>query len=222
MWEAWRQASAGGPAGAAQATAAFRAAKDDLFRLHPQSPLPIEGRGPAFGGLAYWPYDPALRLTARLQRLQTAPAQAPNGPTSRIQTIDLKGGSATELQNSAAELPNSGDEPLSFRRIGYVTLPEPLGGRRLSVFWIEGYAGGLFLPFRDATGGAETYAAGRYLLDTIKGADQGQVPATGELILDFNMAYFPSCAYDPRWSCPLAPVENVLDLPVRAGERLPA
>jgi uncharacterized protein len=211
MWEAWRQASQGGPARAARATAAFRAQKDGLFREHPQSPLPVERRGRAFGGLTYWPYDPALRLTARLE---PAPARAPGGPSSRIQTLGPTG--------RAAELPTSGDEPISFRRIGQVILPEPLAGRRLSVFWIEGYAGGLFLPFRDATSGTETYAAGRYLVDTSKGADQGQDPVSDELILDFNMAYFPSCAYDAHWSCPLAPPENHLDLPVRAGERLPA
>jgi uncharacterized protein (DUF1684 family) len=44
--------------------------------------------------------------------------------------------------------------------------------------------------------------------------------ATGDLILDFNFATQPSCAYDPRWACPLAPPENRLDVPVHAGERL--
>ena len=85
---------------------------------------------------------------------------------------------------------------------------------------MEGYAGGLFLPFRDATSGGETYGAGRYLLDTAKGADLGGNGDATELVLDFNMAYHPSCVYDPRWNCPLAPPENRLGMAVRVGERL--
>jgi hypothetical protein len=85
---------------------------------------------------------------------------------------------------------------------------------------MTGYAGGLFLPFRDGTSGLATYGAGRYLLDTIKSADHGG-DRSGALILDFNMAYHPSCAYDPRWSCPLAPPESRLAVPVEIGERLP-
>ncbi len=89
---------------------------------------------------------------------------------------------------------------------------------RLSLYWLDGYAGGLFLSFRDATSGKETYGACRYLLDTVKGADLG---TEGErLVLDFNFAYNPSCAYDARWACPLAPPENRLAVSVRAGERL--
>ena len=87
---------------------------------------------------------------------------------------------------------------------------------------MEGYAGGLFVPFRDATSGTETYGAGRYLLDTVKGADMGGDWQRGELLLDFNTAYHPSCTYDPKWNCPLAPLESRLSLPIRVGERLPA
>ena len=89
----------------------------------------------------------------------------------------------------------------------------PLGDARLPVLWVEGYGNGLFLPFRDATNGDRTYGAGRYLLDTVKGADQGGDAATGTLTLDFNLAFHPSCAHDPRWVCPLAPPAS------RAGDR---
>jgi uncharacterized protein (DUF1684 family) len=89
---------------------------------------------------------------------------------------------------------------------------------------MAGYAGGVFIPFRDATNGTETYGAGRYLVDGAKGADLGAMPGAnpGEwaLILDFNFATQPSCAFDPRWACPLPPPENRLDLAIRAGERL--
>ena len=85
---------------------------------------------------------------------------------------------------------------------------------------MAGYAGGLFIPFRDGTNGTETYGAGRYLVDGAKSADLGGDPAAGTLTIDFNFAFQPSCAFDPRWACPLAPPENRLDIAVRAGERL--
>jgi hypothetical protein len=104
-------------------------------------------------------------------------------------------------------------DPYPLDRIGRVSLP--FG--ELDVYWISVYGGGVFIPFRDATSGRESYGAGRYLIDTIKGADLGGT--AGRLVLDFNYAYNPSCAYDPRWSCPLAPAANWLTAPVRAGER---
>jgi hypothetical protein len=86
----------------------------------------------------------------------------------------------------------------------------------LGTYWLDGYAGGLFVPFADATAGAETYGGGRYVLDTAKGADLG---SDGDrVVLDFNFAYAPSCAHDPRWRCPLALSANRLTIPVRAGE----
>jgi uncharacterized protein len=100
---------------------------------------------------------------------------------------------------------------------GWVTLPRPVD-RRLAVWWLEQYGGGIFLPLRDATAGATSYGGGRYLLDTAKGADLG---AAGEmLVIDLNFLYHPSCRYDVRWVCPLAPAGNTIDVPVRAGERL--
>ncbi len=86
----------------------------------------------------------------------------------------------------------------------------------LTLFWIEAYGGGVFLPFKDATSGKETYGGGRYLYDTIKGADLGAGPES--ILLDFNYAYNPSCAYDPRWVCPLSPADNALPFRVEAGE----
>ena len=88
----------------------------------------------------------------------------------------------------------------------------------LDLFWLEGYTGGLFLPFADLSSGEETYGAGRYLWDSAKGADLGL--DDGCLVLDFNFAYQPSCSYDPRWFCPLAPPGNRLPVAVAAGERM--
>jgi uncharacterized protein (DUF1684 family) len=118
------------------------------------------------------------------------------------------------------QLPASGGGSMEFTRIGQVEIPFAAGPRRLGVFWMAGYAGGLFIPFRDGTSGNETYKSGRYLVDAAKSADLGGDPARGTLVLDFNFAYQPSCAFDPKWACPLAPPENHLDLPIRAGERL--
>ena len=92
-------------------------------------------------------------------------------------------------------------------------------GSELTLYWIEGYGSGLFVPIADATNGSETYGGGRYLIDSIKGADPG-LDADGRLIVDFNFAYNPSCSYSPAFVCPLAPAENRLAVSVKAGERL--
>jgi uncharacterized protein (DUF1684 family) len=139
--------------------------------------------------LRYFPYDSRLRTLGELR------------PT---------GDEVAEVGHSAA----GGTRARRAAEVSFV-----LAGRdhTLSVFWLEQYGGGLFLPFRDATAGTETYGGGRYLLDSAKGADLGR--DGGRLVLDFNFAYHPSCFHDPQWSCPLAPPENRLDLAVTAGER---
>jgi uncharacterized protein (DUF1684 family) len=172
--------------------------RERLYRTHPQSPVPVTERQ-AFRA-RQWRYDPRLRFEVVVE---PEPPPEPGAP----RPLPLA-------------LPNSGDDVLAFHRIGSLTIPFPDGERRLSLYWMEGYAGGLFLPFRDQTNGRETYAAGRYVLDAAKSADLGGDPARGTLVVDFNFAYQPSCAWDPRWACPLAPPENRLDLPVRAGERI--
>jgi uncharacterized protein (DUF1684 family) len=90
----------------------------------------------------------------------------------------------------------------------------------LTLWWLAAYGGGLFLPFRDATCGAESYGGGRYLTDTVKGTHgRGVQPLPdGRVRLDFNYAYNPSCAYDPQWACPLAPQENRISAEIRSGE----
>jgi len=167
----------------------WRAGRDALFRDHPQSPLPVEARA-GFDGLRYLAYDPALRVRATVEA----------APRERV-AIGASAGS-----------------PVVFERFGRAVLV--LAGERhtLDLYWLEGYGGGLFVPLADATSGTDTYGAGRYLLDTVKGADLG-TDDDGRLVLDFNYAYNPSCSYDPQWSCPLAPPENRLRVAVEAGER---
>jgi uncharacterized protein len=173
---------------AARAAAAWRAARDELFARHPQSPLLPEARD-GFDGLSYFPFDPVARVTADVE------------PAER----------------ERYEVPASVGEPMAFTRFAVASFA--LGGAtcELELYWLDAYGGGLFVPFADATSGKETYGAGRYLLDTVKGADLGT--RDGRLVLDFNLAYNPSCSYDPRWACPLSPPANRLQIPVRAGER---
>ncbi|HEV3461684.1 MAG TPA: DUF1684 domain-containing protein [Candidatus Dormibacteraeota bacterium] len=150
-----------------------------------------------FKGLSYFDHDPSYRMTMRLE-----PADA--GDPLVIDT----GGE---------------DGVITYRRAGWLRFR--LGGQdcRLTVFSLVGYGGGLFLPFRDGTSGKETYGGGRYLFDTVKNTDGLVLEMTAgspDMTIDFNFAYNPSCAYDARWACPLAPRENWLPVPVRAGERV--
>jgi len=123
------------------------------------------------------------------------------------------------------------DGAVPFERIGRFELP---GLGSLDVWWLASYGGGVFVPLRDATAGPTTYGAGRYVLDTVKGADLGRVgeqpgsQAEGTdgaheqgWVVDLNFAYNPSCAYDPAWACPLAPAGNRLAADVPVGELLP-
>ena len=118
-------------------------------------------------------------------------------------------------ERETREIATSGEHPYLFTRFGRALF----GGHSLDLYWLDGYGGGVFLSFADATSGRESYGACRYLLDTVKGADLGE--RDGKLVLDFNFSYNPSCAYDPRWVCPLAPSANWLPVRVTAGEQTP-
>ncbi|MFD1722811.1 DUF1684 domain-containing protein [Amnibacterium endophyticum] len=172
----------------AQAHASWRMQRDDLFRAHPSTPLLPEDRE-GFDGLAVPAYDPAFRFEARLEAAEPARLEVPTGT----------------------------DGVVPFERAGRVRLGD-LG--TLDVWWLASYGGGLFVPVKDASAGRPggTYGGGRYLLDTVKGADLGRVG--DRLVLDLNFAYNPSCAYDPEWACPLAPPGNVLEVEVPVGERV--
>lgn len=119
-----------------------------------------------------------------------------------------------EAAGERLDVITSTGEAMVLRRIGRVELPVGT----LPVFWIDVYGGGLFVPLRDGTSGVETYGGGRYLLDTVKGANLGSAP-DGALVLDLNFTYHPSCHYHPRWSCPLAGPESRLEVRIEAGER---
>ena len=164
--------------------------RNALFASHTQSPLSAEQKR-HFTGLPVYPYDPALRCLVKLASVQGDALTLPAGDDGEVRAAPFA------------------------RTDG---LASTLGGE-LTLYWIGGYGGGVFLPFTDATTGAETYGGGRYLLDTIKGADLGQTP-DGRVILDFNFAYAPSCAHTERYICPLAPAGNRWPGAVRGGERI--
>jgi uncharacterized protein len=119
----------------------------------------------------------------------------------------------TDVEPRRFETATGTDGVVAFDRIGVLHLP---GVGDLDAWWLASYGGGLFVPVKDALAGTETYGGGRYLLDTAKGADLGG--RDGHLVVDFNFAFNPSCAYDPAWACPLAPPGNVVAVPLRAGE----
>jgi uncharacterized protein (DUF1684 family) len=172
-----------------QAWKFWRENRERLLASHPQSALSSEQQA-EFTGLDYFPYDPRLRFLVP------------------VEPIIGQAWQQSELE---------ADGVFRLRPFGRVRFE--IDGQRaaLTLFWIESYGGGIFLPFRDATNGDDTYGGGRYLLDTIKGADLGS--QQDRLVLDFNFAYNPSCVYHPRWHCPLAPPENQLEAAVFAGER---
>lgn len=163
----------------------WRRGRDRLFASHPASPLLPDDRA-SFSGLNVRPYNPDWRFDVEVQ-----PAQP--------ERIEVETGT---------------DGVVPFERVGLVSIPS-IG--TLDVWRLASYGGGIFVPVRDALAGTPggTYGGGRYLLDTVKGADLG-----GALTLDFNFAYNPSCAYDPTWACPLAPPGNVVDVEIPVGERV--
>ena len=178
------------------ALARFRAGRDELFRTHPQSPVAGDARA-TFAGLEYFPGDPAFRLRAQVEE--------PEGDAEEEIVIETGG--------------EDGD--IRYQRAARLRFTVDGTECALTVFAMTTYGHGLFIPFRDGTSGKETYGGGRYLLDTVKNTDGlalDLVDGYGEVEIDFNYAYNPSCAYDPRWLCPLAPRENWLPAPIRAGE----
>jgi uncharacterized protein len=176
----------------------FRRQRDELLATHPQSAIPPDER-PTFTGLRYFAESDDARATVVMHPVDT-------------HTTD---GDELEIDSGGE------DGVLRYRRVGI--LDTPWG--ELTLFWLKAYGGGLFLPVRDGTAaktfaGPKTYGAGRYLTDTVKGTfGRGVViEAPDRVRLDFNYAYNPSCAYDDRWACPLAPLENRVAEPIRAGE----
>jgi len=148
---------------------------------------PIPARRRAsFTGVPVAGYDPELRFSAEVE---------------------------TDVPPAKIEFATETDGVVRFERAGVVHLD---GVGDLDAWWLAGYGGGMFVPVKDIRPGAETYPGGRYVIDTVKGADLGG--QDGSLVIDLNFAYNPSCAYDPAWTCPLAPPGNSVRIPADVGE----
>lgn len=167
----------------------WRTGRNELFATHPSTPILPEDRA-AFSGLPVEPYDPAWRFELELE-----PAEPRH--------MDVETGT---------------DGVVPFDLLGIVTVPD-VG--TLDVWRLTSYGGGIFVPVKDRLHGKHggTYGGGRYLIDTIKGADLGPGRVPESLVVDFNFAYNPSCAYDPMWACPLAQPGNTTKVEIPVGER---
>jgi uncharacterized protein (DUF1684 family) len=167
----------------------WRRERDRLFAEHPSSPLLPDDLA-VFTGLPTRPYDPDWRFEVELREAEPA-------------RFDFETGT---------------DGGVPFERLGIADVP---GVGELDVWRLASYGGGIFIPVRDALAGKPggTYGGGRYLVDSIKGASLNPSDAPNTLVLDFNFAYNPSCAYDPAWACPLAPLGNRVAVEIPVGER---
>lgn len=167
-----------------------RQQKDRFFVVSPNSPLPHEERHKRFTGLAYYPPDPVFHVT--------------------VEIVPLSQPEIVQLATSTGEIrPQARYAELRFR----------LGGQQFLLYGFanphERHTHELFVPFRDATSGRETYGPGRYLDVALDHPARRVHMAT----LDFNLAYNPYCAYSPNYSCPIPPAENTLPIAITAGER---
>jgi uncharacterized protein (DUF1684 family) len=174
----------------ARAHALWQSVRNDLMAAHPATPLLPEDRD-SFVGLPVADYDPEWRFELRIE------------PTVEVRRFEVETGT---------------DGVVPFELLGSVRIPF-IGS--LEVWRLASYAGGLFVPIKDALAGKPdgTYGGGRYLIDTVKGADLGPGLADDSIVLDFNFAYNPSCAYDPAWACPLAQPGNTVAIEIPVGER---
>lgn len=172
----------------------YRDARNSLFAHHPQTALTQE-QARTFTGLNYFPYNPSLHFVVELD---------------------------TRVGDVRREGVMDATQTMSMITAGYIRFVIDNQQVTLTLYWLDIYGGGLFLPFRDLTNGSETYGGGRYLFDTIKGSDFLTVRGPDgqeRMVIDFNYAYNPSCAYNGEFVCPLSPPENKLSLAIKAGEK---
>jgi uncharacterized protein len=164
-----------------------RIAKDATFKSGLDSPIPESNRSD-FQGLSYYPLNSSLQFQVELHRYAGPKSIRMATNTGEIRSGLIYGYFEFQIGGQTCKL--------------QVYRPEDTSGRGPS----------LFIPFRDATSGKETYGAGRYV-DLVENT-------SGVYDLDFNRAYNPYCAYNSEYSCPFPPAENTLNIPVRAGEKI--
>lgn len=169
-----------------------RHAKDSSFIFDMDSPIPDSLRK-TFEGLSYFPVDEDFIMNARFT-LNPDPVPFEMATTTDRRPVYVMFGTAEfELEGKWHKLEIYRNLELSSR---------------------EGYEDHLFIPFRDQTSGKESYGGGRYI--------DAKIPVDSMLVLDFNQAYNPYCAYNERYSCPIPPVANTLKVAIMAGEMKPS
>ena len=181
----------------------------DLYRAVRHAPTPrdghalwVAGRDDMLANHPATPIPPERRLGFRAD-------VAPYDPDLRfVVPVDVS------VAAQRREVPTASDGVVPFERVGRVELP---GLGELDVWWLDSYGGGMFIPLRDGSSGSVTYGGGRYLIDTVKGADLGG--DTSGLVVDLNFACQPSCAYSSEWVCPLPGPGNTLSVSADVGER---
>lgn len=164
--------------------AGYRHRRDHFFGSHDHSPLTAEQRE-KFTGLDYFPEREDLVLALEMDE---------SGETVGEEVV----------------LDTTDGQHKHFSRAGVVSFD--VDGQPVTLTMLRDERGGLFLPFRDASAGKETYEVGRYL--------EPQKLPDGRLHVDLNYAYNPFCAYGSGWSCPIPPEENRIDITIPAGERV--
>ncbi|MEX0968348.1 MAG: DUF1684 domain-containing protein [Bacteroidia bacterium] len=169
--------------------AGLRVEKDSLFKDPATTPIP-EAERSSFKRLNYFPLDSAFFVKAKFEIL----------PQPEVVNIAYT---------------NGGTE--AYTR--YARLDFKLKGEKQSLFAYRSndflsskeYRNAVFIPFMDPSNGRETYGGGRFL--------DVEIPEDEEMMLDFNLAYNPYCAYNAEYTCPIPPRENLLGVPVLAGEK---
>ena len=168
----------------AERLAGYRHRRDHFFADHRHSPL-SEPQRAKFSGLDYFPERADLALNLPLDESDPDVGER-------------------------VDLPTTDGKTKSFSRAGRVRFEVEGVPVELTVLR-DSDRGSLFIPFRDASTGRETYELGRYL--------EPQARPDGTLEVDFNYAYNPFCAYGEGWSCPIPPEENRLTVTIAAGEK---
>ena len=168
----------------------FREGRDREMRDPKETPLP-EIEAAKFVGLKYFEIDNRYRVKAKLVR---------------------------EPSEQKIQFQTSSGKIRTFLKYGTVSFKLRGKKYRLNVYQVEPaaakeeYKDLVFIPFKDQTSGKESYGAGRYI--DIK------IPEGKRVILDFNLAYNPNCAYgSDKYNCPIPPKENRLDVEIKAGEK---
>jgi len=170
---------------------AFRDEMNHDFQDSLHSPLTDEARD-SFSGLAFFPPDPKFRVTAKWRH---TPGEEPfkmKTTTDRLPEYVKYGEVEFSLEGRSIKLSVY---------------------RNLDLMKRDGFEDYLFLPFFDRSNGYESYGGGRYL--------DLRIPKSDSLILDFNKAYNPYCAYNHLYSCPIPPPENTLPVKITAGVMAP-